>query len=137
MSAVTIPILPSSDFDLTSGFWAGLGFAETGRWPGEYLIVRHHQLGIELHFWFDPSVDRWTNDVACYVRFDTPEAAVGCHGSWVGAPVPAPAVMSPPVAQPSGAVEFHMIDPHGNLVRFGGFPTNDSISDRIDDQFND
>jgi hypothetical protein len=29
------------------------------------------------------------------------------------------------VLEPWGAVEFHIIDPHGNLVRFGGFPISD------------
>ena len=30
--------------------------------------------------------------------------------------------MSVPEREPSGAVEFHIIDVHGNLVRLGGFP---------------
>ena len=47
MSAVTIPILPSADFDVTAGFWADFAFAEVGRWPDEYLILRHQELSIE------------------------------------------------------------------------------------------
>jgi hypothetical protein len=82
MPAVTIPILPSADFDVTSSFWGGFGFEEIGRWPGDYLIVRHLDLSIELHFWSNPTVDRWTNDVACYVRFDTPDEARECHSRW-------------------------------------------------------
>jgi hypothetical protein len=60
--------------------------------------------------------------VACYVRFDTPEEAVACHAGWSGAPVPEPAVLSEPQHESWGAVEFHVIDLHGNLVRLGGFP---------------
>ncbi len=122
MAAVTIPILPSADFDVTSSFYALLGFVETGRWPAEYLIERNDEHGIELHFWFDPSVDRWTNDVACYVRFPTPEDAVACHAGWAGVEVPSPARLGAPDESVNGSIEFHIIDPHGNLVRIGGFP---------------
>ena len=122
MSAVTIPILPSADFDVTSAFWASFGFHERGRWSGDYLILRHDDLAIELHFWFDRDVDRWTNDVACYVRFDAPAEAVDCHTRWSTSTVPEPAVLSSPQTADGGAVEFHVIDLHGNLVRLGGFP---------------
>lgn len=119
----TIPILPSADFDASSAFWAAFGFTEIGRWPDEYLIVRHQAMAIELHFWHDPGVDRWTNSVGCYVRFGSPAACLACHGGWAGVAVPAPASFSAPSPGPGpGSVEFHVIDIHGNLVRFGGFP---------------
>lgn len=117
----TIPILPSADFDTTATFWRDLGFVERGRWD-EYLVLRHEDLGIELHFWRDLAVDRWTNDVACYVRFADPGAARACHAAWSGVEVTAPSVLSEPRNEPWGATEFHVIDPHGNLVRLGGFP---------------
>jgi hypothetical protein len=119
---VTIPILPSADFDETSAFYAAFGFEERGRWPGDYLIVRNDDVGIELHFWSNPPVDRWTNDVACYVRFATPDDARACHARWRDVRVPEPARLSAPQTEPYGAVEFHLIDLHGNLVRLGGFP---------------
>jgi hypothetical protein len=122
VTATTIPILASGDFDVTREFWGLFGFEEGGRWPGEYLILGHRPLRIELHFWLSPEVDRWTNDVACYVRFDSPEEALACHAGWAGVVVPEPAVLSTPQSEPWGAVEFHVIDPHGNLVRLGGFP---------------
>lgn len=124
MAALTIPILPSADFDATAGFWAHLGFAEIGRWPAEYLILRHEPLAIELHFWSNPGVDRWTNDVGCYVRFDGPAEAAACRASWNGVELPAPGELSPLRHGPAGppSVEFHVIDVHGNLVRLGGFP---------------
>ena len=87
----TIPILPSADFDVTASFWSALGFTERGRWEAEYLILRHEALAIELHFWHDATVDRWTNDVACYVRFVDPDAARACHAAWRGVEVAAPA----------------------------------------------
>lgn len=122
MAAITIPILSSADFDVTSSFWSLFGFVEKGRWTDEYLIVRHDDLGIELHFWFNPAEDRWTNDVACYVRFANPDEAIACHTMWADVSVPEPATFNPPVAESWGAVEFNIIDQHGNLVRLGGFP---------------
>jgi hypothetical protein len=122
VAATTIPILPSADFDVTRDFWALLGLEEAGRWPDEYLILRHPLLAIELHFWLHREVDRWSNDVACYVRFDTPDEALACHAAWAGVGIPESAVLSAPQQEPWGAVEFHVIDLHGNLVRLGGFP---------------
>lgn len=87
MPAETIPILRSADFDQTASFWSAFGFVEIGRWP-DCLILRHLALEIELHFWLDPGVDRWTNDVACYVRFGSPEEAVACHAGWAVVAVP-------------------------------------------------
>lgn len=121
MAAETIPILPSADFDLSASFWSGFGFVERGRWP-DYLILRNPELELELHFWLDRKVDRWTNDVACYIRFSSPDEAVACHDEWADVDVPEPARFSPPKTEPGGAVEFHLIDLHGNLVRLGGFP---------------
>lgn len=126
MGAVTIPILPSADFSTTTGFWSLLGFAETGRWPAQYLILRHPTLGIELHFWSDDDVDRWSNDVGCYVRFDSPEEASQVHADWRDVPVPEPARLSELQQDPGGSVEFQVIDLHGNLVRLGGFPAAES-----------
>lgn len=120
----TIPILPSADFDVTVSFWASLGFRSRGRWD-DYLVLRHEDLGIELHFWHDTGVDRWTNDVACYIRFPTPEAARDRHAQWRDLDIPEPAVLSMPKDEPGGATEFHVIDLHGNLVRLGGFPAPD------------
>ena len=123
MTATAIPILPSADFDRTASFYAGFGFEERGRWTDEYLIIGHERHGIELHFWFNPAVDRWTNDVACYLRFPDPDAARSCHGDWGEVEVPAPAVFSTLDDGPApGSIEFHIIDLDGNLVRVGGFP---------------
>jgi hypothetical protein len=124
VTAITIPILPSADFDITTSFWSSFGFREIGRWVDEYLILRHEELAIELHFWHDPTVDRWTNDVGCYVRFDTPESAAAQHAVWSTIQVPHPATFHPLRTEPWGATEFSVIDLHGNLVRLGGFPVS-------------
>lgn len=70
MAVRTVPIVPSPDLDATGAFYEPLGFAVVGQWRDEYLIVEHPN-GIELHFWFNPAEVPATNDVACFIRFDT------------------------------------------------------------------
>lgn len=118
MSAKTIPILPSPNFDDTAPFYAALGFAERGRWPGEYLTLLRSD-GIELHFWAKAAVDPLTNDVACYIRFDTAAEAQSLYDSWAPR-LPPGGQLHPPVATDYGLLEFSLLDTHGNLVRIGG-----------------
>ena len=117
MGLKTIPILPSADFDVTSKYYAALGFQEMGRWPDEYLTLRAGD-GLELHFWFNPQVERYTNDVACYVRFDSAAEAQALHDRW--AALQLPLELKAPEKTDYGLLEFALIDPHGNLLRIGG-----------------
>jgi hypothetical protein len=117
VTAVTRPILPSADLAATSMFYARLGFAEIGRWPDEYLILRDDH-DIELHFWCKPTVNRWTNDVACWIGFASEAAVHRLHGDWAAVGVPDPAVLNPPTSI-AHLTEFQLIDLHGNLLRVG------------------
>lgn len=115
--AVTRPILPSADLDATEAFYAGLGFAASGRWP-EYLIVAGPD-GIELHFWHNPGVDRWTNDVACWIGYPSVEAVHRRYADWSTRPLSPPAQLNPPDDMAGHLVEFQLIDLFGNLLRVG------------------
>ena len=115
--AITRPILPSADLGVTSDFYAPLGFREVGRWPDEYLILRGPH-DIELHFWWNPRVDRWTNDVACWVGFERAADVRRLHATWSAASMPTPAKLNPPSAIVH-LLEFQLVDLHGNLVRVG------------------
>jgi hypothetical protein len=117
MGAVTIPILPSPDFDTTSSYYAALGFRECGRW-GDYLILDRDDQ-IELHFWLSGDVDPLTNDVACYIRFDTAAEAQALYDEWSRVQL-AGGRLNSPKATDYGLLEFALIDAHGNLVRVGG-----------------
>jgi catechol 2,3-dioxygenase-like lactoylglutathione lyase family enzyme len=118
MTAKTIPILPSRDFDETARFYAPLGFRETGRWAGEYLTIARDD-GIELHFWSKPNLVPAKNDVACYIRFDRAAEARTLHDAWAPR-VPNGGHLHPPAATDYGLLEFALGDPHGNLLRIGG-----------------
>ncbi|PJJ48157.1 hypothetical protein CLV56_4033 [Mumia flava] len=115
--ATTRPILPSSDLERTSVFYADLGFTELGRWAGEYLIVRD-DCDIELHFWYDLRVSRWDNDVACWIGFESPDAVRRLHARWSRTDLSQPAQLRAPETS-DALVEFQLIDLDGNLLRVG------------------
>ena len=117
MGLKTIPQLPSDDLDATSAFYNRLGFLERARWPEEYLILERADL--ELHFWFKCPVDPHTNDVSCYVRFDTAEEARALHDQWAELDMNAGRLHGPTETD-YGLLEFAVVDPHGNLLRVGG-----------------
>ena len=118
MGAVTIPILPTTDFDATADFYGAVGFAERGRWPGEYLILVG-PAGIELHFWIDPGIDPATNSHACYMRFDEGREAAALFESWSAYKLGGGRLL-PLKETDYGMLEFALIDRHGNLLRIGG-----------------
>lgn len=120
MGVTSIPILPSRDLDATAAFYAPLGFAAPGRWPG-YLILTH-PTGVELHFWEHPDEDPLTNDVACYLRFDTADEVRALHEAWAGTGLPGHGVprLVAPQATDYGLLEMALVDADGSLVRVGG-----------------
>jgi hypothetical protein len=118
MTVETIPILPSSDFDDTSAFFARLGFSETGRWPDRYLILEH-PVGIELHFFWSKKLSPRSNDHGAYVRFSTSTAVDELHAAWVGLDL-GNARITQPENMDYGLREFALLDPMRNLLRVGG-----------------
>jgi hypothetical protein len=117
-SAVTRPILPSSDLERCAEFYAPLGFSVVGLWTAEYLIVTGPD-DIELHFWHDPAVDRWTNSVACWIGYPTVDDVVRRHAAWAAVGVPEPAALNDPDDMGDHLVEFQLVDVFGNLLRLG------------------
>ncbi len=118
MPAQRIPILPSSDFDATAAFFGSIGFAETARYPGEYLILVH-PAGIELHFWLSTGLVAARNDAGCYVRFPAAQEAQQLCDAWAAAGLDSDH-LRPPVVTDYGLLEFALLDPDGNLLRIGG-----------------
>jgi uncharacterized glyoxalase superfamily protein PhnB len=121
MPPETLPILPSWDFDHTARYYAALGFQEEGRWPGEHLIVRH-SLGIELHFFSTAEFPTVHNHHGVYVRFETAAECDALHQAWSKAGVDH---LSAPADTDYRLREFSIIDPMGNLLRIGGFITDE------------
>lgn len=104
----TVPVLPSLDLQQTVDFYTGkLGFSEVGRYPDYAILSRD---GCEIHFWL--CNDRHiAENSSCYIRGNTGKL----YEEFVlnGANIKAP------VLQPWGMKELYVIDPHGNLLKFG------------------
>ncbi len=104
----TVPVLASLNLAETLHFYRErLGFAALLEMDN-YLIVQRG--GCELHFW--PCSERHiAENTSCYVRGDVDalHADFTARGLGVGAPV----------VQPWGMKEMFVIDPHGNLLKFG------------------
>ena len=104
----TVPVLPSLDLQQTADFYTGkLGFKEIGRYP-DYLIMSRD--GAEIHFW--PCADRSiAENSACYVHANTRKLYEEFIAN--GLDIKEPAVRS------WGMRELYVIDPSGNLLKFG------------------
>lgn len=107
-----IPILASLDLAETLAFYSEhLGF--TGERWGDYAILRRDAM--EIHFWLAP--DRiHPEHTSCYIRGGQVAAL---HAEFSARAVPG---LSPFEVKPWDMKEFHLIDPHGNLLRFGCAP---------------
>ncbi len=111
--AQCFPTLASLDLPETIAFYRDrLGFAPL-RQDDDYAILRRDEM--ELHAWLtrDPAHPRHTS---CYIRGGQVAAL---HREFEARGVP---LLSPFELRPWGMREFHLLDPHGNLLRFGCAP---------------
>ena len=104
----TVPVLASLDIGETARFYSQrLGFAVLAR-HADYLIVARD--GCELHFWL--CAERHiAENTSCYVRGDTR----ALHAEFAARGL----ALAPPQERPWGMRELYVIDPHGNLLKFG------------------
>ncbi|MDA8522085.1 bleomycin resistance protein [Acidovorax sp. NCPPB 4044] len=104
----TIPVLASLDLDESAAFYTDrLGFAIALR-AADYLIAVRD--GCELHFW--RCSDRHiAENTSCYLRGDVR----ALHADFTRRGL----THEPPAERPWGMRELYVIDPHGNLLKFG------------------
>ena len=103
------PILPSQDLDATEMFYRQIGFLSQGRF-GSYMILRRES--VELHFWL--CADRKiAESSSCYLRTPDADELHRSFGAVSGGKV------TVPEDRPWGMREFYVMDPNGNLLRFG------------------
>jgi catechol 2,3-dioxygenase-like lactoylglutathione lyase family enzyme len=104
-------MLPSADIDRTARFYADLGFTLEHRTGDEYgILVRD---GIELHFFAYRDLDPAANCAGCYVRVSDVDAL---HAEFAERQVER---LTPVEDKRWRMREFAIIDPNGNLLRFG------------------
>lgn len=105
----TVPVLASLNLDESAAFYIDrLGFQKQ-LLVENYLIVSRESA--EIHF--VPCADRYiAENTSCYVRVDSTQqlydefSARGLQ-------------LKPPVVREWGMKELYVIDPHGNLMKFG------------------
>ena len=104
----TVPVLASLDLDESAAFYADrLGFAIALR-TADYLIAARD--GCELHFWLCGE-RRIAENTSCYLRGDVR----ALHAEFARRGLAAEA----PVERAWGMRELYVLDPHGNLLKFG------------------
>lgn len=108
--AITIPVLASLNIEESFRFYGDqLGFAEVYR-DDAYLIMRRHQM--EIHFWL--AGDRsFPENTSCYIRGGE---VLQLFEEFRSKGIERLSALS---VRPWGMTEFHLHDPHGNLLRFG------------------
>lgn len=111
--AISIPVLASLNIEESAAFYTNmLAFSEVYR-DDAYLIVRRDSM--ELHFWL---ADRaiFPENTSCYIRGGQVASLFDEFKS------KGVARMSDLSLRPWNMTEFHLHDPHGNLLRFGCVP---------------
>ena len=111
--ARAFPVLPTLNKDVTRQFYVeSLGFEVVNDDEG-YLIVRRNEM--ELHFWLTDNADL-PKASSCYIRGGQIK---DLHQEYSQKKVPN---LSEFKVQPWDMAEFHVLDPHSNLLRFGCIP---------------
>jgi len=105
----TVPVLASLDLDESRDFYVSRLSFRVLRQDADYLMLARD--GAELHFWL--CADRHVaENTSCYVRTGDCQALFD-EFSRRGL------ALQPPVLRPWGMKELYVIDPHGNLLKFG------------------
>jgi catechol 2,3-dioxygenase-like lactoylglutathione lyase family enzyme len=109
------PNLPARDFEVTSRFYAALGFTETWRDSGWMILKRG---GLTLEFFPFPDLDPTTSSFGSCLRLDDIDAFYSvCSDAGVPeTPTGNPRIMAPRLEHWGGRVGF-LIDPDGSLLR--------------------
>ena len=107
-----VPQLPSTNLERTSRFYRQkLGFREVGRYP-ELLVLKLQEQ--ELQFWLTADA-ALAESSSCYVRVRGVEALYADYAA-------NPELLRPEHAlavRAWGMNEFYVLDPDGNLLKFG------------------
>jgi hypothetical protein len=111
--AISIPVLPSLDIARTRAFYATMGFDPTVYEAENYLIVRRDR--IEIHFWLTGD-RKLCENTSCYIRGGQ---IVTLYEEFSAQQI---AGLKPLEKRPWNMLEFYVIDPDGNLLRFGCAP---------------
>jgi hypothetical protein len=106
-----VPILPSLDFAQTRDFYVGnLGFQELNLGCDDYLVISRG--GLELQFWLSDDPMQCQNSSVFFRTEALTDIYRDLCDRGIDAVMPADGRGEQP--------RFHVRDPHGNLLMFGG-----------------
>lgn len=105
----TVPVLASLDVQESAEFYTRhLGFKKLSQYDDYAIVARD---GCEIHFW--ACKDRHiAENTSCYIRTKDADAL---YKEFTGSGLK----IEEPVVRPWGMKELYVIDPHGNLLKFG------------------
>lgn len=116
-----LPQFPSSDTGKTKKFYEALGFECDLNMEGDdpFLIMVLKQ--IELHFWSYPELVPKQSIISCYIRFDLEAEFNDMYERFSKVSLPSAGIprLTEPEVRPWGMNEFYLVDPDGNLLKFG------------------
>ena len=112
--AELVAVLPSADLDRAELWYGRLGFETVARYS-DYLILGAGQ--VHLHLRHTADVDPTRSQSGVYLYVASADVARQLHVAWGVAGV---RLLSEPLEQPYGLVEFAAEDLDGNLWRVGG-----------------
>jgi catechol 2,3-dioxygenase-like lactoylglutathione lyase family enzyme len=105
----TVPVLPSLDLQQSIDFYTTkLGFREIGRYPNYAIVSRE---GGEIHFWPCGDDRHLPENSSCYIRANTQKLYQEFASNGLD--------IKEPVVREWETKELYVIDPHGNLLKFG------------------
>jgi catechol 2,3-dioxygenase-like lactoylglutathione lyase family enzyme len=107
----TVPVLPARDMDRTLGYYRRLGFELYKRFGDEYAIVV--RAGCEIHFFGFRDLDPLCSAHSAYIRVHDADSL---YAEFLANAIEN---MIPPANKPWFMRELNIVDPDGNLLRFG------------------
>ena len=115
MTDHTTPNLPSRDFEATSSFFGGLGFAQSWRDSG-WMILRRGSLSLE--FFPYPELDPASSAFSCCLRLDDlGQFYQACLDAGIPEQRQGMPRLNPPRVESSGLTIAYLVDPDGSLLR--------------------
>lgn len=115
MSDRATPNLPSRSFEVTSRFYAALGFVESWRDGGWMILARG---SLTLEFFAYPDLDPLTSSFGACLRLDDLDAFyAACRAAGVVESRGGQPRLHPPKLEPWGGRVAALLDPDGTLLR--------------------
>ena len=110
MSTRVAPIFPVSDIAAALAYYGGLGFGTREWHGGGYGFITLD--GVEIHLGVEPDIDKRHRRAMAYLFVEDADALAR---AWLAAG----AEVRPPEDTEWGQHEGVLIDPDGNMIRFG------------------